>query len=162
NLHNARRAGTPLVNVVGDHAIHHVAYDAPLTSDIAGVAKPVSSWIRSARTSEGLAQDGRDAVRAALTPQPNPLGNISTLIVPADCAWGPGREASGALEVPNRPRVPDEILKGLALDRDTLLLVDGEALGVAGLEAAGRIAQATGCKLFSPTFPARVECGPGI
>src|SRR5262249_33656397 len=78
NLHNARRAGTPLVNVVGDHAIHHVAYDAPLTSDIAGVAKPVSSWIRSARTSESLAQDGRDAVRAALTPQPNPLGNIST------------------------------------------------------------------------------------
>jgi len=162
NLHNARRAGTPLVNVVGDHAIHHVAYDAPLTSDIAGVAKPVSSWIRSARTSESLAQDGRDAVRAALTPQPNPLGNVSTLIVPADCAWGPGRDVTGAPDVPARPRVPDDVVKGLAIDRDTILLIDGEGLGAAGIEAAGRISAATGCKLFSPTFPARVESGPHL
>ena len=91
NLHNARRASTPLINVVGDHAIHHVAYDAPLTSDIEGVAKPVSAWIRTATSSTVLAEKGRAAVRAAMAASPNPIGNVATLIVPADCAWGEGR-----------------------------------------------------------------------
>src|SRR5581483_1436514 len=38
NLHNARRANTPVVNVVGDHTSWHLFYDAPLTSDIAASA----------------------------------------------------------------------------------------------------------------------------
>ena len=90
NLHNCRRAATPLINVVGDHAVHHVAYDAPLTSDIEAVAKPVSAWIRTSRTSEGAGLDAADAVRAAMAPNPDPRGGIATLILPADCAWGPG------------------------------------------------------------------------
>ena len=54
NLHNARRAGTPLVNVVGDHATTHAKYDAPLQSDIAAIAGSVSGWVRhSALTAEG-------------------------------------------------------------------------------------------------------------
>ena len=165
NLHNARRASTPLINVVGDHAIHHVAYDAPLTSDIEGVAKPVSAWIRTATSATILAEKGRAAVRAAMAASPNPIGNVATLIVPADCAWNEGRFApQGPISAGQRPRVPDDVIDAMAgrLDAQSVLLLDGVALSEAGVRAAGRIAAVTGCKLFSSTFPARVESGPGL
>ena len=165
NLHNARRASTPLINVVGEHAIHHIAYDAPLTSDIEGVAKPVSAWIRTATSSTGLAEKGRAAVRAALAANPNPIGNIATLIVPADCAWGEGRfSPQGAIAPWARPQVPVDVIDELAgrLTADTVLLLDGAGLSEAGVRAAGRIAAVTGCRLYSSTFPARVESGHGL
>ncbi len=164
NLHNARRAGTPIVNLVGDHARHHVPFDAPLTADIEAVARPVSAWIRTARTAEGLGLDAQDAVAAALSPRPVPGGGIATLIVPADCAWGPGRPAPQA-RLPERfqPFAGSAVEQAAPLvDQDTMLLLDGNALQEAGLAAAGRIAAATGCKVFTPTFPARVEAGPGV
>lgn len=167
NLHNCRRAATPLVNIVGDHAVHHVAYDAPLTADIEAVAKPVSAWIRTARTSTGAGLDAADAVRAAITPNPDPLGGIATLILPADCAWGPGREAqpSAAFAAAGvRPSVPADAIESAAkaIDARTMLLIDGSGLGERGLLAAGRIAAKTGCQVFSPTFPARTEAGPNL
>ena len=166
NLHNCRRAGTPVVNVVGDHAIHHGPYDAPLTSDIEGVAQPVSAWIRTSRTAEGLALDGIDAVRAALVPRPNPLGGIATLIVPADCAWGNGRAQPRQpfADALARPKAPADLLERVAkrLDAETMLMIDGNGLTEAGVRAAGRLAGATGCRLFTPTFPARVEAGPEL
>ncbi len=165
NLHNARRASTPLINVVGDHAIHHVAYDAPLTSDIEAIAKPVSAWIRTATASTVLAEKGRAAVRAALAANPNPIGNVATLIVPADCAWGDGRfTAQGSIRAAARPQVPTDVIDALAgqLNARSVLLLDGAALSEAGVRAAGRVAAATGCRLFSSTFPARVESGHGL
>ncbi|HEX7035525.1 MAG TPA: acetolactate synthase large subunit [Pseudomonadales bacterium] len=164
NLHNARRAATPLLNVVGDHAVHHVPYDAPLTADIEGVARPVSAWIRTARTASGLGGDAWDAVAATLTPRPDPAGRVATLIVPADCAWG------DAVPAPPRPLPerylpsPEAALAAVAeaLNEDALLLLDGNALTEAGLAAAGRLARATGCRVYSTTFPARVEAGPGV
>lgn len=167
NLHNCRRAATPLVNLIGDHAIHHVAYDAPLTSDVEAVAKPVSNWIRTSRTSEGAGLDAADAVRAALAPNPDPRGGISTLVLPADCAWGPGRvaeKAAGFDAAVTKARVPTEVIESTArqIDADTVLFVDGNGLGVPGVTAAGRIAAKTGCSVYSPTFPARVEAGPDL
>jgi acetolactate synthase-1/2/3 large subunit len=165
NLHNARRANTPLINVVGDHAIHHVAYDAPLTSDIEAVARPVSSWIRTTRTSTALAEDGRDAVRAALAANPVPLGHVATLIVPADCAWGEGRYMNTEVIRPlPRCQVPRAVIAALAaeIDKETVMLLDAAGLTEAGVVAAGRVAAATGCRLYSTTFPARVESGPGL
>ncbi len=167
NLHNCRRAATPLINVVGDHAVHHVAYDAPLTSDIEAVAKPVSAWIRTSRTSEGAGLDAADAVRAAMTPNPDPRGGIATLIVPADCAWGPGRVAAkspGFDAAIGRPAVPTDVVETGAprIDADTVLFVDGNGLSEHGVRAAGRIAAKTGCAVYSPTFPARVEAGPNL
>ena len=166
NLHNARRAASPMLNIVGDHARHHVAFDAPLTSDIEAIARPFSAWVRTSRSSEGLAADGAQAVRAACTPNPVSMGQVSTLIVPVDCAWGP---ASG----PARPRAPGErsvvgdsairdASVALGAGREALLLIDGEALGVAGQQAAARIAERTGCRVLATTFPARVEQGPGL
>ena len=83
NLHNAKRARTPMVNIVGDHATYHVGFDAPLTSDIEGVARPMSHWVKR---SEHATAIGRDAAEAIATARQAP-GNIATLILPADTAW---------------------------------------------------------------------------
>ena len=167
NLHNCRRGGAPLINVVGDHAIHHVPYDAPLTSDIEAVAKPVSAWIRTARTAQGLGLDAVDAVRAARSPSPQARGGIATLIVPADCAWGEGRAPAQdpAFEASIRlPQVGADVVESVVrrLDEDTLILIDGNGLTEDGVRQAGRIAAARGSRLFTPTFPARVEAGPDL
>lgn len=164
NLHNARRAATPLINLVGDHARHHVPFDAPLTSDIEGIARPFSAWVRTARSAMGLARDGADAVFAAMTPQPVSTGRIATLAIPVDCAWG---EGSGPVAVA-APPVPatvaparvEQVARGLG--NDALLLLDGSALSAAGQVAAARIAAVTGCKVMAVTFPARIEQGPGL
>src|SRR5262245_21953773 len=83
NLHNARRARSGIVNIVGQHASYHVAYDAPLTSDIEGIARPVSHWVRTACSARTVAGDTAEAIAVArATP-----GGIATLIVPADVSW---------------------------------------------------------------------------
>src|SRR4030095_611075 len=68
NLHNARRARVPLVNVVGDHATYHRHLDAPLTSNIAGFAGPVSGWIRASTSSQDVAAGGAAAGRGGRAP----------------------------------------------------------------------------------------------
>jgi hypothetical protein len=83
NLHNARRAHSPIVNLIGDQATWHLAADAPLTSDIESLARPVSRWVRKSATAAALPGDLADAVAAAR----NGAGGVATLIVPADCAW---------------------------------------------------------------------------
>lgn len=164
NLHNARRAGTPVLNLVGDHAIHHVAYDAPLTADIEGVAKPVSAWVRTAKSPEGLAADGLAAVQASMAANPNPQGGVATLIVPADCAWGDGGDVHAAPVTREfLPPSTTAVTKAAALlGPKTMLLLDGPVLASErGIELAGCIAAKTGVQVFSSTFPARVESGAG-
>ncbi len=164
NLHNARRAGSPIINLVGDHARHHVAFDAPLTSDIEGIARPFSAWVRTSRSAMGLARDGADAVTAALTPHPVSTGQIATLAIPVDCAWG---EGSGPVAVPKPQRpatVAGDRIEAVArqLDAQTLIMLDGSGLSAAGQMAAARVAAATGCQVMAVTFPARTEQGPGL
>ena len=65
NLHNARRARSPIVNLIGDHATWHVAADAPLTSDIVSLARPVSGWVQSVRNAASLADTTAQAIAAA-------------------------------------------------------------------------------------------------
>lgn len=164
NLHNCRRAATPLINIIGDHAIHHSAYDAPLTSDVQAVAKPVSSWIRSSRTSNGVGLDAADAAHAAMGNQPEPNGNIATLVLPTDCAWEAGVEQPQSRPFAERAKVQGDVIHAVAseIDANTVLLIDGNALTEDGIRAAGRIALKTQCALFTPTFPARVEAGPHL
>src|SRR5918998_1305373 len=82
NLHNAYKARTPMVNVVGDHAVAHAPLNAPLASDIESIARPVSHWLRTARDARSAATDAAAAVAAARE-------GIATLIVPADAGWEP-------------------------------------------------------------------------
>ena len=93
NLHNARRAATPIVNIVGDHATYHLQYDALLTSDIVGFARPVSSWIHETKSAKLAASDAARAVQAARAAP----GGIATLILSADAAWNPAERAAQAI-----------------------------------------------------------------
>jgi acetolactate synthase-1/2/3 large subunit len=161
NLHNARRAGTPIVNIVGDHATHHLKYDAPLASDIAGFARPVSAWIHVARSAQTVGADGARAVQAARTAP----GQVATLILPADVAWSPAEEIAAPLPTLAPAAVPCSIIDraagALRTHRRTALLLRGAVLQPPGLAAAGRIAQATGCRLLVDTFAPRLARGAG-
>jgi acetolactate synthase-1/2/3 large subunit len=158
-LHNARRAHTPLVNLIGDHATYHKRYDAPLESDIDALAGTVSGWVRRPLRAADLPADGAEAVAVAAT------GTIATLIVPADVSWADGAEptVSGPVRPPSLPPEPviDEVAAILRGDEPALILLGGDALHQAGLEAASRIAVATGAALLAETFPARMERGAG-
>ncbi|WP_289009916.1 acetolactate synthase large subunit [uncultured Thermomonospora sp.] len=162
NLHNARRAGTPILNIVGDHATYHQRYDAPLESDIHALAGSVSGWIRRSARSQDVPADAAEAVAAALTPP----GQVATLILPADVCWSEG--AQPATPVRSRPASPvhDSVVESAAAvlksGEPCALLLGGGATRRHGLEAAGRIAAATGAKLLCETFPARLERGAGL
>ena len=160
NLHNARRAGTPVVVIVGAHATGHVRYDAPLQSDIESLARTVSGWVHTCGTTREL---GHDAMRAVAAAQ---AGQIATLVLPADVSWSEG----GAL-APPRPRPPASAVDrsqvsttaGLsAAGSAAMLLLGGKALSERGLRAASRISVATGVRLLAETFPARMERGAGV
>jgi acetolactate synthase-1/2/3 large subunit len=163
NLHNARRARTPLVNIVGDHAGYHLRYDPPLTSDIERLARPVSSWYRSSTRAEDLASDTVDAVAAAC----GPPGGVATLVVPADVSWTEAGDTVAAPPPAVGPTVVDHDVvaaaaKALRSGEPAVILVGGGATRRRGLMAASRVATATGAKLLCETFPARLERGAGI
>src|SRR5436305_8660481 len=79
NLHNARRAKVPIVNIVGDHATYHTRYDAQLQSDIETVARNVSTWVRTSRSAAELARAAAEAVRGAA----GPPGQVAAVLLPA-------------------------------------------------------------------------------
>ncbi len=163
NLHTARRAHTPLVNIVGDHALPHKKLDAPLESDVEAIARAVSGWVRTSTSSEELALDAADAVLASIEGP----GQIATLILPADVSWS---EARGPAE-PSAPAVPHAPLdERIAAVADALrdgqpagLLVGGRVVrSEEGLLAASRAAAGGGAKLLCETFPARLRRGAGL
>jgi acetolactate synthase-1/2/3 large subunit len=163
NLHNARRARTPVVNIVGDHATYHTRFDAPLESDIASVARPVSGWYRRTARSDDVGADAADAVAAAY----GPPGCVATLVLPADASWS--ESASGPCPPRPRaapPRVAPETVEGVAKalhsGERAALLLGGTALRARGLHAASRISGASGALLLGETFPANLERGAGI
>jgi acetolactate synthase I/II/III large subunit len=162
NLHNARRARSPIVNVIGDHATWHAHADAPLASDILSLAAPVSGWIRAVRSARTVA----DATAAAIAAAGRAPGQIATLIVPSDCQWETADGATAPVVAPaSPPAVADAAIEAAA---DALkegaraaLLLGAVALRERGIRAAARIAAKSGCRLISETFPARIERGAG-
>ena len=161
NLHNASKAGTGIVNIVGDHATYHLEYNAPLTSDIEGIARPVSDWVRTSPVAEGIAADGAEAIRQAST---HP-GRIATLILPGDTAWNEGAEPVPAPK-PNAPAAPsadkiEEAVKALSSGTPTGIFLKGPTLREPGLTLAGKIAAKTGARLYAPTSNARIDRGAG-
>ena len=162
NLHNARRARSPVVNLVGDQATWHRDADAPLTSDIASLARPVSRWVRETRAAAQVAQDAAEAIAA----DQEPPGGVATLIVPADCQSGevpgPARPLAPAPPAKARADAVERVAAALRKGTDVALYLGGRALSARGQLAAGRVAHATGCRVFSECFPARFERGAGL
>jgi acetolactate synthase I/II/III large subunit len=162
NLHNARRAGTPLLVVVGDHATYHKRYDAPLESDIDALAGSVSGWVRRSARSADVAADAAEAVAAArISP-----GQVATLILPADVSWSDGAEPAAALPLRPPPAVAGDAVRSAAAalrgGEPCVILIGGPAARRPGLEAASQVAEGTGARLLCETFPARLERGAGI
>jgi acetolactate synthase I/II/III large subunit len=161
NLHNARRAATPIVNIVGDHATYHLQYDALLTSDIVGFARPVSSWVHETKSARLAASDTARALQAARAAP----GGIATLILSADAAWNPAERA--AAQLPDigpaivHPGSVEEIARLMINGKKTAMLLRGRGLIGDGLEAAGRIHTKTGVRLLCDTFAPHAEMGAG-
>ncbi|MGZ8268572.1 MAG: acetolactate synthase large subunit, partial [Burkholderiales bacterium] len=161
NLHNAKKARSGIVNIVGEHATYHLRHNAPLTADIAGIARPVSDWVRTATDARSLARDCAAAIHAArIAP-----GQIASLIAPADTAWG---EADGIAEAeppPQRSEAASEAIdaaaRALSSGEAAMLMLGGAALRGKALEHAGRIAARTGCRLMAEFNNARMEGGAG-
>ena len=162
NLHNAKKAGSGVVNVIGEHATFHIAYNAPLTADIEGLARPVSHWVRTTADAASLSADGAEALSAAR----RGAGKIASLIVPADIAWAAsaGRRAAAHAPSPKTIAARDAIedaAKTLRTGANSLLLIGGLAMTARGKQVAAAIAAKTGCKLRSPISSARTERGAG-
>ncbi len=162
NLHNARRARVPVVNIVGDNASYHVQHDAALQSDIETIARNVSAWVRTSRRPEELPYDAIEAITTAA----GPPGQVTTLIVPADLAWQEGVHPALAPGSPAVRGVSGEMIEAAARlirgGRRTGILLGGRALRERGLIAAAQVAAATGLQLFAERQATRVERGAGL
>jgi acetolactate synthase-1/2/3 large subunit len=161
NLHNASKAHVPIVNIVGQHPAFHLPNDTPLASDIEGIARPYSKWLRTSRATSELGRDAAEAIVAARTAP----GRIATLIVPTDVAWSEGGVVASLPAVP-RPPLPatDALERAAAMIKSgqrTAILIAGTALYGEGLTTAGRIASATNAKLLAPYPFTRLERGAG-
>ena len=162
NLHNAKKAYTPLINIVGQHSLRHLAYDAPLTCDIDAIASSVSNWIRTSDSAKSVASDGAAAIAASM----NPPGEVATLILPADSAWG---EADGPAD-PVLPKAPDSVpadritqIADLIRQRKRTVILIGDR--VKGDDKLGilvsKIANSYNARMMGSWYAGRISRGAG-
>lgn len=162
NIHNAKRASSGMVNIIGEHSTAHLKYNPPLTSDIEGLARPLSHWVRRAGSADTIAWDAATAVAKA---SEHP-GQIATLILPGDTSW----QQAGVSAMPPRAeairKAPDaarveHVARVLRSGELTLIILGNKATRGVALERAGKVAAATGARLGSQFFTARIERGAG-
>ena len=160
NLHNAKRAHSGIVNIVGDHAGYHLHLDSPLTSDIQSIAKPVSDWVRSSRSARSVGADAADAIAVANSPR----GQIATLILPADTAWTDGGVV-GVITAPAAPKpVPNEVVEEVVAalrEGSAMLLVGYKGLRAEPIALAAAIGAKSGAEVMSIGRSSRIERGAG-
>lgn len=157
NLHNAHRAKSPVVNIVGDHAAWHLASDAPLVMDIEALAGSIPGWQRTSSSLDRLSQDTADAIAAAMQ------GQVATLIVPHDLQWTACKDETICTPSFSCDAIDSGLIEAAAATlkkgKKTLIILGGKALREDGLMLGEQIRKATGCDLLSDTFPARTEIG---
>lgn len=167
NLHNAGKARSGIVNIVGDHALAHRRFESPLRSDVEAIAAPVSHWLKTSASSLEVARDGAQALAAT---RDGALGRIATLILPADTAWGPGGGPGGEPVLAPPPNVPAAPQAGAVraaanelteLGSRAVLLLGASGVGERAREAAAAIAARTGCRLLAEFYNARMPGGRG-
>ncbi|MBS1858793.1 MAG: acetolactate synthase large subunit [Acidobacteria bacterium] len=162
NLHNARKARSPVVNIVGEHSTQHLDHDAPLTADTAAFARPVSGWVRTLQRAACMGEAASAAVAAALAPP----GQVASLIIPADFSWSEAGEPAAAAPRPTRALPSADRVRSIAAalrsGAPAGLLLSGSALQPRGLRAAARIRSATGARIFGDRYAARTTRGRGV
>jgi acetolactate synthase I/II/III large subunit len=161
NLHNARRARSGIVNIVGDQATYHRPLDAPLTADVESWARPVSGWFRIATSADRVGADAAAAVAAAKTPP----GGIATLVLPSDTSWNDHGVVGPPLPVPAAPPIDAHFVQQAARvlreKNNVLLLLGGAAVHESAQRLVWRIAAMTGARLLTEGSNARTERGRG-
>ncbi len=162
NFHNARKARSPVVSIVGEHATGHLRYDAPLTANTEAFARTVSDWVTMLARAGDMGAAASAAVAAAI----GPPGRPATLIVPADYSWSEAGEP-GAAAPHSAPRTPSasrvrEVAQALGRGEPCGLLLSGGALSARALEAAGRVQAATGARVFGDRYAGRMTRGRGV
>ena len=160
-LHDARRARSGIVNIVGDQAVYHRPFDAPLTADTEGWARGVSAFVRTATRAEDVGVDAAVAVQAARTSP----GQVATLILPSDSSWNEGGTVAAALPVPAIPQADPINIRNAARilreKRNVMLLLGGPALREDAQKVLQRIAEKAGCRLLAEGSNARIQRGRG-
>ena len=162
NIHNAKKARSPLINIVGDHATYHLKHNAPLTSDLDTLAKSASDWVGRSKKNSDICDLGNLAWQKA-----NAFpGQISTLIIPADCAWG---DFDGNIPEPLEEKELDLIDDSLISKSAEILQMSNSVLFLGGkflneqcVNLAAKIASKTGCRLMTDTFVSRIRRGEGL
>ena len=162
NIHNAKRASSGMVNIVGDHSTGHLRYNPPLASDIEGLARPLSHWVRRASSASTIAQDAAEAVVEA---SGHP-GRIATLVLPGDASWQEAGTPAVIARAPRAPKRPDaarieKAARVLRSGEPTLVILANKAGRGVALQRAGQVAAATGARLGSQFFTTRIERGAG-
>ena len=161
NFHNAQKAYSPVVSVVGEHATWHRKFNSPLANDVEGFARPVSGWVHSLGAAERMGEAGSNAVAAAY----GPPGTVATLIVPADYSWSEGGQPGEVASIRRQEAVPPERIReiaGLLRSRESVgFFLSGTALFGPGLEAAGKIAASTRARMIANRYAARLARGRG-
>ena len=160
NIHNAKKGHVPMVNIVGDHATYHLQYDAPLTADIEGIARPVSHWVYTSKAAQDIARDAAEAVRQA------GIGRVATLMLPADVSWGDNPNGpQGAIAVAPPATVPaSRIAEAIALmkaGKHCMILIGGRELDSQRGLMLSRIGKAAGVRVCTEVFPGRMARGAG-
>lgn len=160
NIHNARRARSPMINVVGDHSVSHRRYDAPLASDIFGIAAPSSQWIKSVDSVEQAGNQASEAWVTSYGPEPGPV----SIVLPADSAWEEGGKKGGEVETPQyrKPclRAIEDAVKSIKIAKAPMILINGSALSETGLEHAAKL-KAQGIRIMIDTFVPKIARGAG-
>jgi acetolactate synthase-1/2/3 large subunit len=161
NFHNAQKAYSPVVSVVGEHATWHRKFNSPLANDVEGFARPVSGWVHLLSAAERMGEAAADAVHAAY----GPPGTVATLIVPADFSWSEAGQPGMATPIRERAPVPSDRIReivGLLRSGESVgFFLSGTALFGPGLEAAGGVSASTGARMFANRYAARLARGRG-
>ncbi len=160
NLHNARKAGSGVLNVMGDHASYHLKFETPLKGDTEAMSRTVSHWTRKAEDAGSVARDGAEAVRAARSAN----GQIATLILPADAAWSEASGQAVAAPPPALPRPSQDQISAAARALQApgaVLFLDGAVLRPEHSLWAVRVQKATGCRLMTHYLAGRIPRGEG-
>ena len=161
NLHNARRARSGIVNIVGDQATYHRPFDAPLTADTEGLARTVSSWVRTSAHAADVGRDTAAAVQVASAPS----GGIATLILPSDTSWDEGGVVADAMSVLASPAINPFAVQNAARvlrsNKNVLILLAGNGTNASSQSFAWRIARATGAALMADYIVGTVARGRG-
>jgi acetolactate synthase-1/2/3 large subunit len=173
NLHNARRAQTPVINLIGDHASWHLPFDAPLSSDIESLARPVSGWVRRIGGVQEVEAVAGEAVAQSLAQG----GQGATLIFPADFQAQALQQdevdsaavlaaLAGSPVTAGPPAVNEQTLARLRGAQRPLFLLGGggerSALSARGQRAVARMVAHLGGSAYAETFPSRAERGAGL